>query len=204
VSTVSRHWESVYTTKAETDVSWFQAEPALSLELIRTHAPDLTTPIIDIGGGASRLVDELMLAGYSDLAVLDVAPSALKKSKERLGAKAARVDWMIADVTRWRPRRQWGLWHDRAVFHFLTSRSDQDAYINALGDATGPGAVVIVATFALDGPERCSGLPVRRYSADTLAERFAPAFPIAARSAERHTTPSGSAQSFTYAVFIRR
>lgn len=198
------HWNGVYATKAETAVSWFQAAPTQSLELIERYAPSRDAPIIDIGGGASRLVDELIGFGYTDLTVLDIARTGLDRSRARLGAGADRVDWIVADVTRWRPSRTFAVWHDRAVFHFLTSTDDQDAYVSALSEGTVQGAIVIVSTFALDGPERCSGLPVQRYSAETLSVRLGSAFGLMKEAREVHATPGGSEQSFTYAVFRRR
>ncbi|MCW5713842.1 MAG: class I SAM-dependent methyltransferase [Bauldia sp.] len=204
MGTDSEFWNGVYAAKAETAVSWFQPVPKRSLELIAEHAPERETPIIDIGGGASRLVDELMAGGYTDLAVLDIAASGLDRSRTRLGANAARVDWIVADITQWRPQRRWGVWHDRAVLHFLTSTEAQDAYLAALSEGTASGAAVIIATFALDGPERCSGLPVQRYSAQTLATRLGPDFVLQADADEVHRTPWDSSQSFTYAVFRRR
>jgi len=198
-----QHWERAYTARSETEVSWFQPRPERSLQLISAHAADTTTSIIDVGGGASRLVDALLPAGYRDLTVLDIAAAALAKSRARLGDQGKRVAWIVADVTEWRPQRTWGVWHDRAVFHFLTAERDQDAYVAAMTAATAPGSIVIISTFAPDGPERCSGLPVQRYSAQGIAERLGGAFALEAESAERHTTPSGATQSFMYAVLRR-
>jgi SAM-dependent methyltransferase len=199
-----QHWEQVYQTKAPTEVSWFQAKPLLSLELIRTAAPDHAAGIIDVGGGASRLVDELLAEGYADVSVLDVSDAALARSKERLGSLAEAVDWLVADITAWRPARTWDVWHDRAVFHFLTEPAQQDAYIAVLRQATRSGAAIVIATFALDGPERCSGLVVQRYSPQTLAERLGSAFALVEERSERHVTPGGSIQRFAYAVLRRR
>jgi len=196
------HWNQVYSTKAETDVSWYQPLPHLALSIINSVARK-DTPIIDIGGGTSRLVDELLTAGYSDLTVLDVSEAALARSKERLGVLADRVDWIASDITRWEPPRRWGVWHDRAVFHFLTDPIDQSAYLAALEKGTAKGASVVISTFALDGPQKCSGLPVQRYSAETLAERLGSGFELKAQHPERHVTPSGASQEFVYAVFER-
>lgn len=195
------HWEGVYTTKGETAVSWYQPHADQSLQLIQKASP---TSIVDIGGGASTLVDDLLSHGLGDISVLDISESALSRSKARLGEKAAKVDWIVADITQWKPQRRWDVWHDRAVFHFLTERAHQDAYIAALTAATAPGATVIMATFALDGPEKCSGLPVQRYSPALLADRLGPAFRLTADASETHVTPWGSEQRFSYAELKRR
>jgi SAM-dependent methyltransferase len=194
----------VYGTKADIEVSWYQLHPATSLRLIRAAAPDPATGIIDVGCGTSTLVDELLAAGYHDLAALDVSAAAIDRARGRVGLAGAGVEWIVADITRWQPQRQWGLWHDRAVFHFLTEPTAQDAYIRNLEKALAPAAAAIIATFALDGPEKCSGLPVQRYSAPTLARRLGPGFRLVSDTPERHTTPRGDVQSFMYAVFERR
>lgn len=195
------HWQKVYTAKAETEVSWFQPRSEVSLGLIRAAAPDLAAGILDVGGGASRLVDELAGLGYSDLSVLDIAEAALERSRARLGTRAAQIGWIVADITQWQPPRRWYVWHDRAVFHFLTATEDQDAYFRALDRATVPGATAIVSTFALDGPERCSGLPVQRYDAAALAARLGAGFALVGERAEAHETPGGAVQKFVYAMF---
>ena len=199
------HWETVYASKAETAVSWYQPQSLLSVQLIaQATASDLAAPIVDIGGGASTLVDDLLARDFRDITVLDIAGSALAKSKARLGARAGQVAWLEADITAWTPPRQWQVWHDRAVFHFLTDTLRQDAYIDALTAGTRPGATVIVSTFALDGPERCSGLPVQRYSPASLAARLGPAFVLTDEAREVHRTPSGSEQAFAYAILRRQ
>jgi len=201
------HWEDVYATKAETAVSWYQRHPVRSLQMIAAAAPDRTVPVIDIGGGASTLVDHLLAEGFGDITVLDVAKAALAKSKARLGAAgsadARKVSWIVADITHWKPPRHYRVWHDRAVFHFLTDSAGQDAYIAALEAATEPGATAIMATFALDGPEKCSGLPVQRYSPQTLAARLGRSFRLIDEARETHRTPGGSEQHFSYAVLRR-
>jgi hypothetical protein len=198
------HWDQTYATKAETQVSWFQASPEPSLGLIRSAAPSHSPSIIDVGGGASRLVDSLLADGYSDLAVLDVSEVALSRSKARLGELASKVSWIVADMTDWQPRKKWNVWHDRAVFHFLTDEAAQDAYITALKQGTATGSTVLMATFALNGPERCSGLPVCRYSPATLALKLGDDFVLYAESSETHSTPFGTIQEFSYAGFRRR
>lgn len=203
MSKTLEHWDRVYSTKSETEVSWYQPLPERSLALIRAMAPNLSASIVDIGGGASRLIDELLALGYIDLTVLDVSRAALIRSKERLGTLADKVSWITADITQWTPLRTWDIWHDRAVFHFLTETKDQDAYIAALEMGTKPNSVAVISTFALDGPERCSGLPVQRYSPATLAARIGSGFRLVSAAEEPHTTPSGSIQHFAYAVLRR-
>ncbi len=198
------HWQRVFTTKTDAEVSWYQPRPRLSLELIAAAAPSRITGVIDVGGGTSTLVADLLAAGYGDLTVLDISEAALARSRARLGGDADKVVWIAADVTRWSPERRWGVWHDRAAFHFLTDAERQDAYIKAMTEATAPNATVIVATFALDGPERCSGLPVQRYSPATLAARFGPEFTLISGRSEDHVTPTGAVQRFSYAVFRRQ
>lgn len=197
------HWDRVYSTRAPDKVSWFQPVPDRSLRLIHAAAPDRGTPIIDIGGGVSTLAGELLRSGYAYLTILDISSEALQRARTALGEASDGITWITADITLWQPPRQWMVWHDRAVFHFLTERPQQEAYIGALHGATAAGATVIVATFALDGPERCSGLPVQRYSPTTLAERLGPSFVLVDRDMESHLTPAGAAQRFSYAVLRR-
>ncbi len=199
-----QHWEGVYGSKRETEVSWFQPEPALSLALIREYAPDRAASVIDVGGGASPLAAELLREGYADLAVLDISAAALERAKANLGGEAAKIEWIIADITEWMPARQWQVWHDRAVFHFLTDTASQDAYIRALHAAAEPGAIAIVSGFAPDGPERCSELPVVRYDAASLSKRIGDAFALLAEKREEHHTPGGAVQKFYYAVLRKR
>ncbi|MBL0897108.1 MAG: class I SAM-dependent methyltransferase [Reyranella sp.] len=199
---VRDHWERVYTAKAETDLSWYRRHSDRSLDLVAAAA-GLATPIVDIGGGASTLVDDLLARGFLDVTVLDVAEAALSKSKARLGVGTDKVSWIVADITTWQPARRYGVWHDRAVFHFLTADSDQTAYVAALRAGTAPGATVVMAAFAPDGPERCSGLPVQRYSPQALAGRLGPPFALIDAHRESHRTPWGAEQMFSYAVLRR-
>ncbi len=198
------HWDGVYGTKREDEVSWFQKRPALSLALIREYAPDPATSIVDVGGGASSLVGELLGQGYGDISVLDISGAALERAKAKLGADAAKIEWIVADITAWTPPRRWHVWHDRAVFHFLTDTASQDTYIAALKAATAPGAIAIVSGFAPDGPEKCSGLPVVRYDAHSLAARFGSGFELLREEREEHETPGGAVQKFYYAVLRKR
>ena len=203
MSQAQEHWNRVYGTKAETEVSWFQRRPEKSLKLIEAAAPDRSVPIIDVGGGASRLADELLHVGYADVSVLDISEAALARSKARLGAQAASVSWMVADIAQWQPARTWGVWHDRAVFHFLTDSARQTAYIEALKKATAPGSVCIISTFALDGPERCSGLPVVRHDAASLGAMLGASFKLVESRRHDHQTPAGAIQRFQFSRFVR-
>jgi len=197
------HWQRVYKEKGENQVSWFQERPNISLELIEAVRADPSSAMIDIGGGASRLVDALVEKSYRDLTVLDLSESAVSIAKMRLGERAAMVKWIVADVTRWEPPRSYDLWHDRAAFHFLTEASDRTAYIDRLTKAVRPGGHAIIGTFALDGPERCSGLPVVRYDAAQLSATLTPSFALVDMRRDDHKTPWGAIQHFQFSVFRR-
>jgi len=195
------HWEHVYRTKRPTEVSWYQREPLLSLELIRRAVPARPARIIDVGGGASTLADGLLHAGYSNITVLDLSATALAESRGRLGDSAARVQWLEDDVLNATlPEAAYDLWHDRAVFHFLTNAADRAAYVAQVRRAVRPGGHVLVATFAEDGPLKCSGLPVARYSPETLHHEFDGGFELVESVREHHVTPGGSTQSFLYCL----
>ncbi|OFX12488.1 MAG: methyltransferase [Alphaproteobacteria bacterium RIFOXYD12_FULL_60_8] len=193
------HWETVYQTKAHDSVSWYRPHLERSLELIERAAPDRKAAIIDVGGGASTLVDDLLAFGYLDLSVLDVSAAAIDVAKQRLGEAAQRVTWWAADVTQAAlPECRYDVWHDRAVFHFLTDPQQQAAYVAQVRRALKPGGHIIVATFALDGPLKCSGLEVARYDALGLHGAFGEGFELIDSGAETHYTPSGAEQSFVY------
>jgi SAM-dependent methyltransferase len=195
------HWQNVYQTKGECDVSWFQETPAISLDLIRATGVSADAPIIDIGGGASRLVDVLLSEGFRAVTVLDVSEKALAMSRDRLGPSARRVTWIVADVAAWHPDKSYDLWHDRAAFHFLTEPADRTAYAECVRKAVRPGGHVIIATFGPDGPERCSGLPVLRHDAASIGEALGPSFkPIESRRHD-HKTPGGTIQRFQFSCF---
>lgn len=197
------HWEAVYTTKAEQEVSWFQASPAPSLHAIARTGAKPSSAVIDIGGGASRLVDHLLGQGFVDVSVLDLSAAALDAAKARLGERAASVDWIAADVTDWEPPKAYDVWHDRAAFHFLTDANDRAAYVACLTRALKTGGHAIIATFALDGPERCSGLPVVRYDAASLAQTLGPAFRLIDTHRHEHATPWDFRQNFQFSLFRR-
>jgi SAM-dependent methyltransferase len=197
------HWEGVYTKKGENEVSWFQESPAPSLQLIAQVGATPASAIIDIGGGASRLVDNLIQQGFEDVTVLDLSEAALEAAKARLGGRAAQVQWIVADATVWEPLKAYDIWHDRAAFHFLTEDRDRAAYIARLERALKVGGYAIIATFALDGPERCSGLPVVRYDPASLGQTLGRAFQLVDTRRQIHATPWGSEQSFQFSVFRR-
>ena len=197
------HWEGVYTKKGENEVSWFQESPAPSLQLIAQVGATPASAIIDIGGGASRLVDNLIEQGFEDVTVLDLSEAALEAAKARLGGRAAQVQWIVADATVWEPLKAYDIWHDRAAFHFLTEDRDRAAYIARLEQALKVGGYAIIATFALDGPERCSGLPVVRYDPAGLGQTLGRAFQLVDTRRQIHATPWGSEQSFQFSVFRR-
>jgi hypothetical protein len=191
------HWDAVYDRSAVTDVSWYQVEPAVSLELVVATRLGPDAPVIDIGGGASTVVDRLLDLGYLDVSVLDVAAAALDNARSRLGSRAGEVEWIVADLLDWQPPRQYRLWHDRAVFHFLTDPADRDRYRAVLSRTLAPDGQVIVGTFAADGPTRCSGLPTARYSPPDLAAEF-PDYRVEQTVREEHVTPAGRMQPFTW------
>lgn len=198
------HWDSVYGSKAITDVSWYEPQPEKSLELIRRAAIELTDAIIDVGGGASLLVDALLEDGYRDVTVLDVSATVLEKLRERLGAKAPRVTLLHQDVTAFEPERHYALWHDRAVFHFLVERGDRERCVHALRRGLHPGGHLVIATFGPTGPERCSGLPTMRYDETALAAELGPDFKLIESSLSTHRTPWNAPQEFLYCRFERQ
>ncbi len=196
MTTPAAHWDSTY-TKHGNSVSWYQEEPRVSLELFDALdvAPDVS--VIDVGGGASTLVDELVARRFSDVSVLDVSGTALAETRRRLGDDAS-VDWLQDDVLTWQPRRRYGLWHDRALFHFLVHRGDRDTYLQKLRSTVDQDGAVVLATFAPDAPPSCSGLPVARYSAEGLVMLLGAGFEIVDARREVHVTPRGSVQPFTW------
>lgn len=198
------HWQNVYATKGEAEVSWFQNSPTISLEMIRAANPDRNAAIIDIGGGESRLVDALLQDGYRDLAVLDLSANALEVVKKRIGTAASTIDWIVADVATWQPAKTYDVWHDRAAFHFLTDPWDRAAYVERLRTAIAAGGQVIIATFAPDGPEKCSGLPVQRHDSASLSGELGPEFELVEARSEMHQTPWHSTQAFQFSRFRRR
>jgi 2-polyprenyl-3-methyl-5-hydroxy-6-metoxy-1,4-benzoquinol methylase len=196
----SEHWEQVYSTKSPDEVSWFQREPIVSLQLIDQYATKGDS-IIDVGAGQSHLVDQLFAEGYLDLTILDISEKAMEGVKERLGSLA--VQSVIADIRAWKPERLFDVWHDRAVFHFMNSTEDVSAYIGALKKSVANNGIAVIGTFAEDGPTQCSGLDVRRYSPAELGEVFAEDFSLLETNQEEHITPWGVIQKFSWVVLQR-
>lgn len=198
-----RHWESVYRRRATTDVSWYAPHLEQSLRMITELAPK-DARIIDVGAGASTLVDDLLDRGYKNLAVLDISESALAAARERLGDRAKSVQWLAADITATLlPSEAFDLWHDRAVLHFLTEVAQREAYVENLRRSVVAGGTVVIATFALDGPTKCSGLEVVRYSAESLGQELGPDFELVSSVETTHTTPAGAAQRFVTCQFLK-
>jgi SAM-dependent methyltransferase len=203
MTTEQEHWDGVYRSRSPTGVSWYEASPARSLELIHATGVQAGDGLIDVGGGMSFLVDELLREGFTDVSVLDISGQALQRLRERLGAQAASVRFLEQDVTAFEPERRYSLWHDRAVFHFLVEPTGRLRYVEALRRAVLPGGHVIIATFGPDGPQQCSNLPVARYDAAALAERLGSEFKLMDSSLTAHRTPRGSEQQFLYCRFRR-
>jgi len=191
------HWESAYASHRGESASWYQATPRMSLELLDALQVGPDVSVIDVGGGASTLVDELVAKGFADVSVLDLSGNALAATRRRLGEDVA-VDWLQADVLEWQPRRRYGLWHDRALLHFLVEPGDRDRYLQTLRSAVEENGAVVLASFAPDGPPSCSGLPVVRYSVDELVELLGAGFELVDARREEHETPRGSIQPFTW------
>lgn len=202
--TTKSHWESVYRTKSAEAVSWYAPHLNASLQYIRRAAPALDAAIIDVGGGESTLVDDLLAAGYAKLTVLDISATALHATRRRLGAAGEGVNWLAADVLEANlPAAAFDIWHDRAVFHFLTRDEQRRRYVEQVLHALKPGGFAIVGSFGPQGPDKCSGLPVSRYSADELHDTFGEPFQLLDSHIEQHTTPRGTQQQFVY-CFCRR
>ncbi len=195
------HWSNIYQKKTPEEVSWTQDVPKVSLDMIRSCQLKKSAPIIDIGGGDSKLVDFLLKEGYEDITVLDISQDALDRAKKRLGERAARVKWICSDILEFDPHEKYDLWHDRATFHFLTSETDIDRYLKLVGKAAGNH--LIVGTFSDKGPEKCSGLPIHQYTEETLESRFAPTFNVRKCLRDDHVTPFGTKQNFVFCRFER-
>ena len=198
----AEHWDAAYAL-GDTTRSWYQERAHQSLAMLDQCAVTASANVVDVGGGASVLVDDLLGLGFCDITVLDVARSAVQVARSRLGAAAASVTWVVDDLRDWRPGRTFDVWHDRAVLHFLTEPIDRDRYRAVLEAATVPGSVAVLATFAPDGPAMCSGLPVRRYDVDDLQTMLGPQWSLVTSAREEHTTPAGGSQPFTWAAFRR-
>ena len=196
------HWESIYADKSPLAVSWFQKEPRLSLQLITNTGLSTEAAIIDIGGGASVLIDHLFERGFRHLAVLDISGTALSHAKQRLGSTAEQIEWLETDVTTFVAPHPFDLWHDRAVFHFLTEAADRKRYVDTLKQTLKPGGHLIIAAFAIGGPTRCSGLDIVQYDADKLGRELGEDFTLVEQLSEIHVTPTNQEQLFGYFRFI--
>lgn len=198
------HWESVYSNKSPLEVSWYQKEPVLSMQLIGHCKAAKDQAIIDVGGGASVLIDKLLEKGYTKTAVLDISSKALEVAKQRLGDKAAQVEWYSHDITEFVAPHPFMLWHDRAVFHFLTDATDRKKYLGVLKESLPSGAFLILAAFAIGGPTMCSGLEIVQYDAKKICQELGPEFELIEETGEQHLTPSGKEQLFSYFRFRRK
>lgn len=198
------HWEAVYTARQPSEVGWYQVVPTASLKLIEAAGVDRGAAVIDVGAGASTLVDELLARGYTRLTVLDISAAALAAAKNRLGSRAAAVNWVVADVTAFHPAERYDLWHDRAVFHFLTDAGDRRKYMQAVDWSLRPGGQLIISTFAKEGPEQCSGLDVVRYDAPGLALEVGAGYELVEWYEDIHVTPGGGEQKFLFCRFLKK
>lgn len=198
------HWEGVYEARPYTEVSWYQASPGLSLRLIGNAGIGRDEAIIDVGGGASTLVDNLLTEGYRDITVLDLAEQALDQARSRLGERENSVNWLVSDATEFVPEREYALWHDRAVLHFFTDEEQRDRYVEVLRKALPVGGHLVLATFGPGGPLKCSGLEIRRYNVDRLQELLGQGFELQEHTTEQHDTPAGATQEFLYSRWTRR
>jgi SAM-dependent methyltransferase len=197
------YWEHIYAGKDPAVVSWHQAHPEHSLSLINDSAIGNAARIIDVGGGASRLVDQLLDAGYRNLTVLDIAATSIERARLRLGERASQVNWLVGDITNYATPQPFDLWHDRAVFHFLTSQQDRASYVESMLNALTPNGQVIIATFSDSGPGQCSGLEVVRYNPAMLSNTLGPRLHLVETFTEQHHTPDGGVQEFSYCRFCR-
>jgi len=200
----AEHWNRIYEDKTETALSWFQHEPLHSLALLDALHVEPHASVVDVGAGVSRFVDALLARGFDDITALDVAGNALDSSRRRLGDRGTDIEWITEDVLEWRPDRRRDVWHDRAVFHFFVDPTDRARYVDVVRSALNVGGHVLLATFALDGPDHCSGLPVTRYDAASLHEIFGPQFEVTETSLEEHRTPAGALQAFQWTAMTRR
>ncbi len=198
------HWERIYRKRRPEELSWFQQKPERSLGMIEQLSLPRSAAIIDVGGGASSLVDFLLQQGWQDLTVLDISGAALQQARARLGKQAQRISWIEADITRFSSERRYTLWHDRAVFHFLTDEADRRNYMEVLTKSLEPGGYLLMATFAKDGPQKCSGLNVVQYCPESLASELGKPFSLKESQRETHTTQGGVEQRFVYCLFQYR
>lgn len=197
------HWENIYQNKSPEEVSWYQNAPTISLDLIGACSLTHDAEMIDVGGGASTLVDRLLEKGYKHLTVLDLSENALEHSKKRLGNKATLIEWLVEDITQFSTLKRYDIWHDRAVFHFLTHESDREKYKNVLNRSVKVGGYVMIAAFAMGGATKCSGLDIVQYDAEKLKNELGDNFILIKQCTENHVTPSGNIQNFGYFLFLK-
>lgn len=197
------HWENVYANRSPEEVGWFQLEPTLSIELITREELSTDATIIDVGGGASTLGQRLFDTGYTNLSILDISAIALNHAQESFGDSASKVQWIETDVTEFSSSSTYDVWHDRAVFHFLTEAEDRAKYVDVVNNALNVGGYLIIAAFAIDGPEKCSGIEIMQHNLDTLTQTFGDGYRLLEQRPEVHTTPDGEEQEFNYFRFIR-
>lgn len=204
MSSMQKHWDKVYDTKADNEVSWFQPYPKTSMEFVELFRLPLHANIIDVGGGDSHFVDALLDKGYHNIYVLDISASAIQKAKDRLGERASTVNWIVSDVTEFDPPVQFDFWHDRAAFHFLTSEEQIYKYVSIAEDAIKKDGYLILGTFSEGGPKKCSGLEIKQYSEVSISARFEIAFDRIKCIAEDHTTPFNTVQNFLFCSFLKK
>jgi len=198
------HWENVYETKSDQEVSWYQEIPVTSLNVINSLSLDKEDSIIDIGGGNSNLVSELSNKGFTNLSVLDISAKSLERTKSKLGLKSTEIQWIVSDILEFQPPQQYSLWHDRATFHFLIQENDVLQYVNIVSKAIKKGGFLIVATFSTSGPKKCSGLEITQYSKEKLQSLFHESFELIQSFEEVHKTPFETEQNFVYTIFKRK
>lgn len=196
-----KHWENIYQTKDLTDVSWFQPEPETSLYFFKQLKVPRTAKVIDIGGGDSLLVDHLLDLGFQDISVLDISASAIKRAKQRLGDRAKNVKWLVADAATFKPTEKYDVWHDRATFHFLTDEQEISNYIETARQNINSSGVLVIGTFSVQGPEKCSGLEIKQYSERTMTERLENFFKKIKCITVDHKTPFDTIQNFVFCSF---
>lgn len=202
--TNKEHWDNIYNTKAADEVSWFQLYPKTSMEFVELFKLPLDAAIIDIGGGDSSLVDALLEKNFGDITVLDISESAIEKAKKRLGEKAAGVKWIVSDVTEFVPERKYDFWHDRAAFHFLTSEEKVNLYVNIATNAINKNGILVLGTFSVNGPNKCSGLEIKQYSESSMSVKFESDFKRVFCKKENHETPFNTSQNFLFCSFQKK
>jgi ubiquinone/menaquinone biosynthesis C-methylase UbiE len=201
---LKRHWNTIYQRKSSAELSWYQETPKASLDFIEQFDLNKTARIIDVGGGDSLFVDHLLERGFSNISVLDISEKAIERAQQRLGKLAMQVDWILADATEFQPRVQYDFWHDRAAFHFLTREEDIDCYLNIINRGVHPEGYLIVGTFSDRGPDKCSGLEIKKYSENMLSKKLNPNFSKIKCIHEDHTTPTQTVQNFIYCSFQKK